>query len=155
MISARAEVASLYRPLLLINTLLYALCKWWWLGENGIGWKEWIVIVILGVIQYFSYVGILDNASNRAGRKSSDLAGGQALDWLGLSMLIQWSSLFSSKMYWMLVLFPVIGAYSMYTMFAGPKQSSNAATESTSTTTEDEALKEKRQKRAERRRRKW
>jgi hypothetical protein len=104
-------------------------------------------------LQVYSYFGILDQAANISSRKSNkELAGGQHLDWLALSLVIQFGGiLHSTKWYWLLLLFPVVSGYSLYTSFfgGGKKNSDTAATPDTSQQGNDTS---RREKRAEKRR---
>ena len=118
---------------------------------------QWLLPLMIVGIEYLAYLGIMDNAANRTGSETS-LVGGQALDWLGLALLIQWTSLYSTKMYWLMLVFPVGGGYSLYTTFAGGGGSGGTSKVASNNNEDDgnhEAATERRQKRAERRRRKW
>ena len=45
--------------------------------------------------------------------------GGAALDYLAVVVVIQFGSLYSSKFYWLLLLIPVWGAWTLYQTFKG------------------------------------
>lgn len=104
-------------------------------------------------LEYYAYVGILDNAVNRSpGDKS--LVGGSSLDLLALVLFVQFGSLIWSKLFWLLSIVPVWGAYNLYTMFGGGLggSSGSAASEPPQAETEEQAA--RRQQRAEKRRQK-
>jgi hypothetical protein len=106
-------------------------------------------------LQVYSYFGILDQAANITSRKSNkELTGGQHLDWLALSLVVQFGAILqSTKWYCLLLLFPVVSGYSLYTSFfgGGKKNSDTAAMPDTSQQGNDTS---RREKRAEKRRRK-
>jgi hypothetical protein len=109
-------------------------------------------------LQAYSYIGILDQAANaNSGSKSSKkaLVGGHHLDLLGLTLVVQYGSvLHSTKWYWLLVVVPLWGGWTLYSSFFGGKK--NKADESSiEPTPTSDATTEKRQKRAEKRRQKW
>lgn len=128
-------------------------------------------VALLG-LSFVSYKGILeDHAKNAPGGKNSDaLAGGAALDLLGLITLVQYGTiLVSAKFYWLLLIIPVWGGWKIYTTFfgGGNKSEGNDAASAfpsgnaggNPNSELDKAASEradaKRQKRAERRRQKW
>ena len=119
----------------------------------------WGAVGVLSLwgLEYFAYVGILDNAANRNPNDKS-LVGGSSLDLLGLTVVIQFGTvLWSPKLFWLLLVVPVWGGWTMYsTMFGGSKGGAGQSNSSGSSdaTEEDKALAERRQKRAEKRRQK-
>ena len=117
------------------------------------------MLVILG-LEYYAYVGILSSAeSHRSDDKA--LVGGQSLDLLAFTFLVQFATLlWSEKFYWLLVLVPVWGGYVLYDTFAsgtsdatgiaGDQQSNSDAASASNRPGTD-----KREKRATKRRQKW
>lgn len=137
--TARQEAEGFYRPFLWLMNFIFLLLRllfssWrkhgdgsfvttgWWFVQRvqrilPQGWAEWIVWIVLITIQYYCYIGILDDAvlsgSNSNNKK---LVGGKFLDGLAVALLIQYiGGLFWTPMYWLSLIFPVWGAYSMYT----------------------------------------
>lgn len=86
-------------------------------------------------LQIYSYFGILDQAATTAGStaKSKELTGGQHVDWLALSLLVQFGSVLHSKQwFWFLFLFPIGTLYSLYSAIKGGSGSAGAAADSNS-----------------------
>jgi hypothetical protein len=108
-------------------------------------------------LQAYSYIGILDQAANAnsGGKSKKALVGGHHLDLLALTLVVQYGSvLHSSKWYWLLMVAPIWGGWTLYTTFSGGKKNKGDAASDEPTPTSD-ATTEKRQKRAEKRRQKW
>lgn len=153
---ARAQAASTYFPIVMIVNAVYILL---FLGVKGLedlpSIKEAAGIIATWGLQYFAYGGILDNAANRNPNDKS-LVGGSSLDLLGLTVLIQFGTvLWSPKSYWLLLVAPVWGGWTLYSTFRGDSSGASKGASAPSEPTEtDKELAEKRQKRAERRRQK-
>lgn len=80
------------------------------------------------------------------------------LDLLAVLMVLQFGSLYSTRILWALGLIPVWGAYSLYKLVRGGGGDGGGAAPSSTggdTREESEDTKAKRQKRAEKRRQKW
>lgn len=111
-------------------------------------------------MQVYSYVGIIDSSATQS-TKDKSLAGGAALDLLGLVLVVEFGSLLiSRKFYWLLAGVPVWGAYSLYTVFGGGGGGKKAAAAATGPDEGngaggDKQADARREKRAERRRNKW
>jgi hypothetical protein len=108
-------------------------------------------------LQAFSYLGILDQSANAnvgKGNSKKALVGGHHLDLLGLTVVVQYGSvLHSTKWYWLLMVAPLWGGWTLYQTFrGGGKKDENISSEEPPP---DDAKTEKRQKRAEKRRQKW
>jgi len=115
------------------------------------------LFLALGGLQYYSYIGILDNPQNRSSSDKS-LVGGASLDLLAVVLVVQFGSiLVSPKFYWLLIALPPWGAWSLYKTFYGDRNKASPPPEDL--TAEDksknEKAAEKRKKRAERRQKKW
>lgn len=83
---------------------------------------EGLGVSVLMMMQYVAYRGILEHAATAttASMKSNsnELTGGKSLDVLGLAVLLQYSSIFSVRfIYWGIWMFPVWGAYHLYSIF--------------------------------------
>lgn len=118
---------------------------------------QFFMAAILVGLSFMSYRGIVDNHATH-NSKSDALAGGAFLDMLGLVSFVQYSSFFSDRVYWVLLLaIPLQAGWKLYSTMksAIPGQSTGATTSSSDNEQSSEKADEKRQKRAERRRRKW
>jgi len=135
-------------------------------GDNFIPSTIWgfLGILILLGLQYYAYVGILENAVTRSPSDKS-LVGGASLDLLGVVLVVQFGSvLITPKLYWVLAALPPWAAYSLYRTFYGSSNNSGVgggmapqppgAAMTASQKEEAEKLEERRQQRAERRRQK-
>ncbi|CAB9520789.1 expressed unknown protein [Seminavis robusta] len=151
---ARKEAANTYLPILAgINIVYILLC----LGAQ-LDLTFWNIAGMISVwgLEFFAYTGILNNAENRNPNDKS-LVGGSSLDLLGMTVVIQYGAvLWSPRFYWMLVLVPIWGAWTLYSTFRGGDGvgASKGAKSSTEPAEEDPALADRRQKRSERRRQK-
>jgi hypothetical protein len=129
-----------------------------------VSWRELVLIMCIGGLELYAYMGIMDSAANHSSTDKS-LAGGASLDLLGFAMVVQFGSvLLSSKFYWLLAGLPFWAAWSLYTMFGGGgglssliggKKAAPAPPSESSGTEGKEKQDERRQKRADRRRQKW
>lgn len=76
---------------------------------------------------YYAYLGICEDFANKAGwnKASSDtaLAGGHSLDLLAFTVIIQFGSLWSGKVWYGLLAIPIAIAYKMYVAFRGAASS--------------------------------
>lgn len=159
--AASAAAAKLYRPLIIGIDVMYCLMRW---QRNGfdISLLEGVFLFCILGLQYFSYVGIIENAVNRSSSDKS-LVGGSSLDLLGATVVIQFGSFFFSKrFYWLLFAIPPWGAWSVYRTFTGRKEPAGgqggAAASASQLGTGNATMKaesDRREKRAERRRQKW
>ena len=154
---ARAQASGTYLPIVLGINAVYILL---FLGSKGFDsfLNFWTAAGVLSVwgLQYFAYGGILDNAANRNPNDKS-LVGGSSLDLLGLTVAIQFGSLWYPRVYWALGIVPIWGGWTLYSTAFGGNSGKNDAKSSASPgepSEEDKALAEKRQKRSERRRQK-
>lgn len=132
----------------------------------GLGWDSifalWSAVgsVTLWALQWFAYVGILDDSENTSGNKEA-LVGGASLDLLGLTWLVQFGTvLWTPKMHWLLAILPPWGAWKLYSTFKGGSSSlfGGASAQSTPSNPKEGVTDEKdakQKKRAERRRQKW
>lgn len=111
-----------------------------------------LVVTLLG-LQYYGYIGILEDAQHR--KNQDALVGGASLDLLAIVFLAQFGGLFSVHVYWILIVLPIWGIYKMRSLFGGDGSTGptstpvNAPSEVDAAQTED-----RRRKRAERRRQK-
>jgi hypothetical protein len=118
-------------------------------------------------LQVYAYMGILDSAATApsSGKSEKALVGGASLDLLGLLMGVQFGSLLLSKrLYWLLLVLPIWGVYTLYKMFGGGGgggggaspfgKSSKAAAPTGNDEPIDDDKQDRRQKRADRRRQK-
>lgn len=163
--SARKAAAGLYRPLLVGINVLYSFVRYYLKGSllppDVLGW---LGLICIAGLQLFAYMGIMDDASKPRAASDKRLVGGVSLDVLLLTVVIQFLAvLWSSKTYWLLLLFPLWGAYSLYHTFGSGSgrgaagagsNGSRASAVSGSRAVDSEELAERRQKRAERRRQK-
>ena len=162
--TAQAAASQTYRPLLLGTNAVYLLLC---LGNNWEAtmalWGAIGVLLLLG-LQFYAYVGILDDAANSAGHadKNKALVGGASLDLLGLTWVVQFGTvLWSSKFYWLLAILPPWAGYKLYSTFkssplgGGKNNASAQVTQQDGGAGETDDKAEKRKKRAERRRQKW
>ncbi len=111
-----------------------------------------------------SYKGIVEDHANTIpkgkGGTGEALAGGASLDLLGLVSVVQYGSvLASTKMYWLLVLIPIWGAWKLYSIFkggvGGMYPDGTMPTDESAVSDDYEKSNAKKQKRAEKRRQKW
>jgi len=102
-------------------------------------------------MQYFSYTTILENAVRPV---QGELVGGAALDVWAVTTVIQFGALYKTMVYAGLWIFPVWGAWHVYSTMKG---SDNKTTKEALFVAqeEDPAKKARREKRAEKRRQKW
>ena len=134
-------------------------------GGGKIEFPSWnlIGIILTWALQIYSYFGILHQATLTSSSKSKkDLVGGQHLDWLGLTLVVQFSTaLHSTKWFWLLLIWPIVSGWSLYTSVFGkssPKSSSSNMPEnstSASNSNSNSSNSSRREKRAEKRRQKW
>lgn len=109
---------------------------------------SYIGVVLLLVLNWFCYTGILEAAASP--KTSTDLAGGAWLDVVALVWLVQaGTALWSYKAYYLLSVMPLWGVFKAYTAFKSALPST-----STSTGNVSEESKDKGRNRAERRQRK-
>jgi len=116
--AARTAATNFYRPFLLVANTVYLLLRYFRYGWEVPSFWGSVGIFSLWALEYFAYIGILDNAVNRSvGDKG--LVGGSSLDLLGLVVLVQFGTiLFSPKFYWLLAVLPPWGAWTLYKLFA-------------------------------------
>jgi UPF0716 family protein affecting phage T7 exclusion len=162
-------VEGFYRPFLLLVNVIYVLVRWWMLDGRIIGsFEHGLTSAIPGIValttlfglQYFAYIGILDDAANDTKKKKNRLAGGASLDLLGLVVLIQFGSvLLTAKFYYLLLILPCWAAWFLKKTFwsSNDSKNSNQVSEegADNAAGENEQQDEKRRKRADRRRQKW
>jgi hypothetical protein len=164
--TARSAAAGFYRPFLAAINAVYLVLRWTLMGFQ-VSWSELVLLVCIGGLELYAYIGIMDSAANQSSTDKS-LAGGASLDLLGFTLVVQFGSiLLTSKFYWLLVGLPFWAAWSLYTMFGGGggggisslmgggKTAVPAPPSETSGTDGKEKQDERRQKRADRRRQKW
>ena len=162
--TARSAATGFYRPFLAVTNVVYLVLRWALMGFQ-VSWRELVLIFIIGGLELYAYMGIMDSAANHSSTDKS-LAGGASLDLLGFAMIVQFGSiLLTSKFYWLLVGLPFWAAWSLYTMFGGGgdglssliggKKAAPAPLSESSGTEGKEKQDERRQKRADRRRQKW
>jgi len=161
------------------NTVFYLLLRYYWLGRSGVlSFSSLLVFVVFGALQYYSYVGILDahavaattatnasaakqtsSSSSSSSRNSNALIGGHALDIFGLTVVVQYGSLLvSTKFYYLLAILPLWGAWTLYNMVRGNRNSGTTSDHSQRLKEEKEETDptaERRKQRAEKRRQKW
>lgn len=137
----RANITSFYRPLLWIWNIMYVLIRYWKYGSTLLSleyemYSTWTmmqsiacIMICLG-LQYYAYMGIIDDAERRGTVKkktisvtsssatkassssSSSLVGGGYLDLLGYVFLIQFGTLFvSTKVYYLFIMIPCYGLW--------------------------------------------
>ena len=123
----------------------------------------WLGLVCIAVLQAFAYLGIVEDASKPRAPNDKSLVGGASLDVLMLTVVIQFLTvLWSASAYWLLLVFPPWGAYSLYRTFnsgsggigGGGGAVGSKTNQASDGTIDSEALAERRQRRAERRRQK-
>ena len=176
--TAQASAQAVYRPLFLGNTVLYLLLRYSWWGRSGlISLSSLVVFLVLGALQYYSYVGILDahavaatvttasvkqtssNSQNSSNSSSNNaLIGGHALDIWGLTVVVQYGSLFfSAKFYYLLAILPLWGAWTLYAMVRGSRHTGTTRETANHQPMREEKdpTVERRKQRAEKRRQKW
>lgn len=155
--SAKAATEQFYKPLLLVTNLIYL---FFLLRRSTIidGTFEGLCIIATYALQIYSYFGILEQAAATSGTKSKELTGGQHLDWLALSLVVQFGSVFHSKgWFWLLLLFPIVTLYSLYSTVRGVSGGGSSANANYKEEASDEKDQgnSRREKRAEKRRKKW
>jgi SRP-independent targeting protein 2/TMEM208 len=164
--TALDSAVAFYRPLLLLTNCAYWLIRWRRHGLLAISLLGGVGVASTMALQYYAYVGILDNAAATTGHRSvvgdQSLVGGSSLDLLALTWLVQFGSvLVSGRFYWLLAVVPPWGAYALYqTLFrtgsGGPPTASTTTPSTANHGAEASgAQSERRQHRAEKRRQKW
>jgi hypothetical protein len=156
--TARSAATSFYRPLLAVTNVVYLVLRWYLMGFQ-VSWREMVLLMCIGALELYAYMGIVDSAANHSSTDKS-VAGGASLDLLGFTMAVQFGSiLFTSKVYWALAGLPIWAAWTLYAMFGGGvlggKKAAPAPPSESSGTEGKEKQDERRQKRADRRRQKW
>jgi hypothetical protein len=163
--TARSAATGFYRPFLAVTNVFYLVLRWFLMGFQ-VSWKELVLIMCIGGLELYAYMGIMDSAANHSSTDKS-LAGGASLDLLGFAMVVQFGSiLLTSKFYWLLAGLPFWAAWSLYAMFGGGggglssligggKTAAPAPPSESSGTEGKEKQDDRRQKRADRRRQKW
>jgi hypothetical protein len=161
--TARSAATGFYRPFLAVTNVVYLVLRWALMGFQ-VSWRELVLIVCIGGLELYAYMGIMDSAANHSSTDKS-LAGGASLDLLGFAIVVQFGGiLLTSKFYWLLAGLPFWAAWSLYTMFGGGGGLSSLigggktaapAPPSESSGTDGKEKDERRQKRADRRRQKW
>jgi SRP-independent targeting protein 2/TMEM208 len=133
---ARKDAAATYVPLLLGINVLHGLL---FLGTSQNYFHVWTMIGMISVmgLQYLALQGILDSAAAAPRRQPKDhqkaLVGGSWLDLLGLTVVVQFGSvLWTPRFYWLLLLVPMGGAWTLYSTFfrgtgAGTSQSTTTS----------------------------
>jgi hypothetical protein len=117
-------------------------------------------MVVTWALQYYSYVGILEQAGNSKKTSKDALVGGMHLDLLALTVVVQYMSLLHSTRWLLLctVGVPLYAAYSMYITVYGSTGTSASSSNTPQVDQDDPTFKarqEKRQKRAEWRKQRW
>ena len=111
-----------YMPFLIVSNGIYLFL----LLGRGVAFPSWNIlgIVLTEALQLYSYFGILDAASVAASKtRNKDLVGGQHLDWLGLTLFVQFASvLHSTKWFFLIISFPIISVWSLYSNLFGAKR---------------------------------
>ncbi|CAJ1968501.1 unnamed protein product [Cylindrotheca closterium] len=171
--AAKAATDKFYKPFLLVTNLMYLVLLIILRRSTMIidGILEGLCIIATYALQIYAYVGILDQAATTtsSSTKRKELTGGQHLDWLALSLIVQFGSVLHSKRwFWLLFIFPVATLYSLYSAVkggVGGGTNTNTNTSNTNTTTNNNAGESmtdeyeqggtRREKRAEKRRKKW
>lgn len=129
----------------------------------------WIVLrnAITWGLQYYAYIGILEQASNSAtgSASSKDLVGGIHLDLLGLTSLVQFLSvLHTPKWFYVLTVVPIYALWSLYSLYkggasgllgAGAAGAAPGTAVDTSSSTTATGKNDKRERRAQKRANKW
>jgi hypothetical protein len=165
--TARSAATGFYRPFLIVTNVVYLVLRWALMGFQ-VSWRESVLLVCLGGLELYAYMGIMDSAANHSSTDKS-LAGGASLDLLGFAMVVQFGSiLLSSKFYLLMAGLPFWAAWSLYTMFGGGGSLSSlmvslksligggkTAPPDESSGTDGKEKDDRRQKRADRRRQKW
>lgn len=131
-IKVRAEVINFYKPFLLSCNGLYVLLRWYMIGSI-VSFQSVIhciqsvfIMLLLFGLQYYSYLGIIEDASNPKRNKKEYLAGGAHLDLLGFVLFVQFGSIIlTTKLYYLLLIIPVWGMWSLYNTFYGTTKNSN------------------------------
>jgi SRP-independent targeting protein 2/TMEM208 len=137
--SARFRAQGFYQPFLIGINVVYLITRQFKVGLwQGTNFWEAVVMLLFVALHYACYVSILDNAaaatssssSSSSSNNSKALVGGAALDYLAVVLVIQFGSvLISHKFYWLLLLIPTHGAWTLYQTFLGGGGSGkNAAT---------------------------
>ncbi|KAG7372339.1 DUF788 domain containing protein [Nitzschia inconspicua] len=162
--AAKTATAQVYRPLLLGINAIYLLLVLGLnnRGENGASLLPYGFWGCMGMIstwsvQVYAYMGILEQSQN-VKQKKGEISGGVYLDYLGLTVLVQFLSVFhTTKWFWLLLLVPIYALYTLYTSLYGNGGKSSAKIQQTPQEHEDpnDAMQQdRRQKRAERRKQK-
>ena len=119
--TAAARWYSQWIVALNVGFLLLRSMKGW---NQHWNYKSVVGTMVLWVLQYFAYQGVIRDAgqkpSSTASSASATLAGGAALDVLGLALLVQLGSVWSLKWYWLLLLLPVGSAWHFYNTVLRP-----------------------------------
>lgn len=122
-------------------------------------WTVWSVIGVLFTwgLQVFSYMGIIDQARNKKNTsKQKDLIGGIHLDFLVLTIVVQFGSAWhSTKWFYLLWVVPLWGAWMLYSTFFKNRVPTAAAAAMPDDSSKMGASNEKREKRAQKRSQKW
>eukprot|EP00543_Licmophora_paradoxa_P012596 CAMPEP_0202477460 /NCGR_PEP_ID=MMETSP1360-20130828/93954_1 /ASSEMBLY_ACC=CAM_ASM_000848 /TAXON_ID=515479 /ORGANISM="Licmophora paradoxa, Strain CCMP2313" /LENGTH=170 /DNA_ID=CAMNT_0049104705 /DNA_START=13 /DNA_END=525 /DNA_ORIENTATION=+ len=159
--AARASANSTYQPIFLGINAVYILLR---LGSLS-GYTIWSYLGIVALLGFNAacYFGILDSAeSHRPTDKA--LIGGVWLDIVALVWLVQFgTAVITPKFYYLLLILPPWGAYKMYGMFRGAKDTfmggggggGGGSQQDDEPEQISDETKLKREKRADRRRKKW
>lgn len=93
--------------------------------DTSAPWWEYSSWTLLGALQYYAYSSILEQSATTSLRKNQ-LVGGVYLDVWGLAVFIQYLAPFLWKpLFFGLFIFPIWGAYSLYSTFYGGNSSQN------------------------------
>lgn len=117
-LSARKEAQVIYIPVIFCINVFYWLLKYlrgFWLEST-----VWEIVfgALFAAIHFGLYLQILDHAETRSSR-DKNLVGGHWLDVLAVIAVIQLGAAFSAKLYWLLLLLPVWGGWSLYQTIMG------------------------------------
>lgn len=154
--AAKSQASATYFPIVAgANAVYILLCLGIRGYESYLNLRSMVGVLILLIFSYVAYTGILDNAANRNPSDKS-LVGGSFLDLLGIITVIQLGTvLWSPHFYWLLVVVPIGGGWTLYSTFAGDGGDKSSKTPpGAEPEEEDEALASRRQTRSERRRQK-
>lgn len=122
---ARSSAKGFYQPFLIGINVVYLILRQLKVGLLLTStFREVVVMLLFGGLHYACYVSILENAAASSSSSSSSskkaLVGGAALDYLAVILVIQFGSLLiSTKFYWLLLLIPAWGAWTLYQTFLG------------------------------------
>mmetsp|Transcript_4320 Transcript_4320/g.11850 ORF Transcript_4320/g.11850 Transcript_4320/m.11850 type:complete len:164 (+) Transcript_4320:17-508(+) len=145
--AARSQASGTYLPILAVANVVWALLRFAWYSSHTFHWPEGLAVLSLAGVQYYAYTNILDQAATSKSNKKQ-LTGGVFLDVLGLALLLQYCAVLIWKgCYWGTFIFPVWGAYSLYSTFAGGSNQTATTPSAQSAAGEDEYMNRK-QKRA-------